>query len=151
MSLVPDAYEKYTYTYVPTLRELMPGNAGLPGVTYGIIAVENQRPAQDAGWGAVVNGKVFTLKGPRGAADVILGCQGEPINGMSPNSGARKLLLDNTIYDKTGLWVGELPEGFAPPEPEKPAAKAPVKATPKKPAPEASIPQSLMDLSSQPK
>lgn len=110
MSLIPTEHKKFTYDHIPTLRELMPGNAGLPGVTYGIISVVNQRPAQDEGWGAIVSGKVFTLVGPKGECDVILGCKGSPLRGINPNAGARKLLLDDTIYTMTGLWTGKVPE-----------------------------------------
>lgn len=76
---------------------------------YGIVAIPNQKAAQDAGWGGVDDQKIFTLEGPRGTADAALVCQGSPIRGLDPQGGARKLYLDMDLYRLTGLWTGLLP------------------------------------------
>jgi hypothetical protein len=118
MSLVDDANGTYTYDHVPTLRELMPTNAGLPGVTYAIICTANAKVAQDEGWGSVERSKVFTITGPKGSADCILACQGTPIRSLDTHSGARRVLLDDDIYHLTGLWQGQLPEHLTSDNPE---------------------------------
>ena len=104
MSLVPEQLERYTYDHVPTLRELMPTNGGLPGVQYGLVCVHNQRHAQDAGWQGVEKAKVFTIASDQGSVDMILACQGTPVRGMSPDMGARKMFVDEDVYRLTGLW-----------------------------------------------
>ncbi len=127
MSLIDHSYDDSTYDHVPTLRELMPTNAGLPGVHYGLVAVANQRAAQDEGWGSVTGSRVLSIVGPKGKLDVVLACQGNPVRGLDPNAGARRLYLDDDIYNITGLWLGALPEHLT-------AEAKPAKSTDTKPS-----------------
>ena len=102
----------YVYDHVPTLRELMPSTAGLPGVIYSLVCLQNAKDAQDAGWGSVEGAKFFSITGPRGTVSMVLACKGTPIRGASPKSGARRLLLDLDIYRMAGVWLGLLPKSL---------------------------------------
>lgn len=102
----------YTYDHVPTLKELLPSNGGLPGVEYMQVCDLNGKEAQDQGWGPVRDAKMFTIEGPKGSANIILACKGEPIAGASTQEGARMMYLDENIYGLTGKWLGMLPESL---------------------------------------
>lgn len=104
--------EQENLDHIPTLRELMPKTAGLPGVKYGIVALVNQKAAQDSGWDGVADQRIFTIEGPKGSTDAALICNGEPAEGMSPDSGARRLYLDQDLYRLTGLWQGLMPKNL---------------------------------------
>lgn len=100
----------YTYDHVPRLRELLPQDAGRPGVKYAQVCSSNAKSAQDDGWGPVAGAKLFTINGPKGHCDMLLACQGNPIQGASSQEGARMMVLDHDIYRLTGLWLGALPD-----------------------------------------
>lgn len=123
-----DQFEPLTFEFVPTLRQLMPSTGGLPGVKYGLLAVHNQKTAQNEGWGATTTSKIFTIKGPKGQVDVVLACKGDPVRGMSPAGGARVFLIDQDIYDVTGLDAVEDQEPV--PEKSEPISEKPAKADP---------------------
>jgi hypothetical protein len=122
----------YTYDHIPQLKELLPTTAGVPGVTYLQCCIQNQRKAQDTGWGAISGGsRVYTIQGPKGLADMQLLCKGKPIPGGDIKSGARKCMVDAEVETLTGLWVNGPPEEVTPtPEPEPTKPKADLKAVP---------------------
>ena len=120
----------YEFTHVPTLRELLPQTAGIPGVKYAQVCAANAKIAQDEGWGPVHGAKLFTINGSKGSSDMLLACTGNPIPGASPHSGARVMVLDHDIYRLTGEWLGELPEELMEDAPvKKPAKKVSDKAS----------------------
>ena len=100
----------YVYDHVPRLRELLPKDAGRPGVKYAQVCSANAKAAQDAGWGPIAGAKMFTIHGPKGHCDMLLACQGKPIQGASSQEGARTMVLDHDIYRLTGLWLGIMPD-----------------------------------------
>jgi hypothetical protein len=112
----------YTYqNHIPQLKKLMPQNGGRPGVTYLQCCIHNLRKAQDmtekegGPWGFISGGsKVYTIVGPRGAADMQLMCKGEPIPGGDPKSGVCECFVDGDVEELTGLRVNRLEE----PEPK---------------------------------
>ncbi len=100
----------YTYDHVPRLRELLPQDGGRPGVKYAQVCSANAKAAQDDGWGPITDAKMFTISGPKGQCDMLLACQGKPIQGASAQEGARTMVLDHDIYRLTGLWLGIMPD-----------------------------------------
>ena len=106
------AIAPFTFDHVPTLKELLPLNIGVPGVVYNQICNPNAKAAQDEGWGTVVGAKLFTITGPKGSVDMVLACKGTPIKSASSHEGARKMFLDDDIYRLTGCWLGYLPENL---------------------------------------
>jgi hypothetical protein len=94
----------YEYDHIPTLKELMPTTAGIPGVEYAQVATTNIRMAQDLGWGRICgNQKVYTITGPKGSVDCELYCKGTPIIGEDHKAGRRVCMVDKDIRAKTGL------------------------------------------------
>lgn len=105
--------QPYVYDHVPTLRELLPTNGGVPGIEYIQVVTDNARPAQDAGWLLVDGAKIFSIQNPNDPdlkVDVILACKGQPVRGASPHEGARVMNLDHDIYRRTKMWLGKFPE-----------------------------------------
>ena len=102
----------YSYDHVPSLRELLPQTAGIPGIEYIQVCASNAKVAQDTGWGPVHGAKLFTITGPKGHADMLLACKGKPVQGASTQDGARRMFLDDDIYRLTGLWRGYLPKNL---------------------------------------
>ena len=115
----------YVFNYIPTLLELLPKTAGIPGVTYAQICTGNAKQAQDEGWGAVEGAKFYSIEGPKGTASMVLACKGTPIRGASPSDGARECFIDEDIFTLSG-WPtdGTSPEAAA----NKPKAAATQKA-----------------------
>ena len=102
----------YTYDHVPTLKELMPSTAGLPGVKYMQVCTINVKPAEDQGWGPVSDARFYTIIGPKGQSHMMLASQGTPTPGASPGDGARRMYLDDDVYKLTGLWRGYYPKSL---------------------------------------
>ncbi len=100
----------YTFDHVPSLKELLPKTAGVPGVKYMQVCSINAKPAQDEGWGPVEGAKMFTIEGPGGYSHMALACKGTPVPGASDKDGARIMNLDRDIYRLTKIWLGKLPK-----------------------------------------
>tara|TARA_Y100000590_G_scaffold413_1_gene607 strand:+ start:5162 stop:5530 length:369 start_codon:yes stop_codon:yes gene_type:complete len=96
--------EEYIYDHIPTLRELLPSTAGVPGVQYAQISAKNLRRAQDEGW-LKISGKqkIYTISGPKGTVDCELYAKGKPIPGQGSQSGARICYVDSEVYKGTGF------------------------------------------------
>jgi len=110
MSLVDPKNDRPEFDHVPTLRELLKETAGLPGVTYAQVCAHNAEEAQAQGWGSVqMKYQFYRIVGPQGTVGMTLACKGSPIPGMGPHSGARRMLVDDDVYAKTGLWLGQRP------------------------------------------
>ena len=93
-----------TYSFVPTLRDLL-RTAGVPGVGYAQVCLHNLRAVladKAADWAQAGGVGVYTIKGPRGEAEVMLLCVGAPIKGQDPFSGARICWYDEDIGKATG-------------------------------------------------
>ena len=120
----------YVFDHIPTLHDLLPKTAGIPGVEYAQICTTNAKYAQDEGWGAVEGAKFYSIEGPKGTASMVLACKGTPIRGASPSDGARRCYLDEDIAALTGLPT----DGSAPDHSEKaevPSEPASVSPKPK--------------------
>lgn len=99
--------------FIPTLRQLMPQTGGIPGFSYAQVIVSNLTKLQndpDATWYKTKDLEdAYTIKGPKGSADVVLCCTGKAIPGQDPSAGARICWVDQSILNRTGLMV---PEGW---------------------------------------
>ena len=113
----------YVFCFIPTLHDLLPNTAGIPGVEYAQICTANAKYAQDDGWGAVEGAKFYSIEGPKGTASMVLAGKGTPIRGASPSDGARRCYLDEDITALTGLPTG----GSAPDDSEQ--AEVPAEPT----------------------
>lgn len=114
-----EARARYTYDHIPSLKELMPTTAGIPGVEYAQVCVHNIRLAQDLGWGRISgNQKVYTITGPTGSVDCELYCKGKPISGECPQGGRRVCSIDKEIVKLTGVRNGPPPEREPADQPE---------------------------------
>ncbi len=113
----------FTYTNgIPTLSQLLPRTAGVPGVSYLQCSTANLRRAQDEGWLRIAGReqKVYTIIGPNGSIDCELYAMGEPIPGQSHTSGARNCDIDRNIYVATGITdPDDAPKMVAPKDPPK--------------------------------
>ena len=94
--------EKYTFDHVPTLRELLPVHAGVPGFYYLQSSLHNLKKAESEGWLEVANTVTYTISGPSGSVDCKLLCMGARVPGSAYESGKRGCLVDHTIYELTG-------------------------------------------------
>ena len=93
-----------TYQYVPTLKDLL-RTAGVSGVGYLQACLHNLRLVladRAADWAQAGGVGVYTIKGPKGEAEVMLLCVGSPIKGQDPHSGARICWYDEDIGKATG-------------------------------------------------
>ena len=117
------------YDHIPTLREMLPSTAGVPGCRYAIVSLANLGRAQREGW-LKISGRqlIFGIQGPKGLVECELYAMGRPIRGQDPNGGARKLLVDAQVFEVTGFIDPTAPVAEVKPI-AKEAAKPPTQAT----------------------
>lgn len=100
---------KLVFDHMPRLRELIK-NGGWPGVVYAQVCVPNLKAAHDrtefpANLRAIRNSQYYSVRGPKGEAQMALvGC-GEPIAGAAPEGGERLFFTDGEAGQVTGLKV----------------------------------------------
>jgi len=100
----PAADKVTSYPFVPALKDLL-RTAGVPGVGYAQVCLHNLRNVladKAADWAQAGGVGVYTIKGPRGEAEVMLLCVGAPIYGQDPHSGSRICWYDEDIAKATG-------------------------------------------------
>ena len=98
--------EKYVYNHIPNLRDLLSTNAGLPGVEYAQVTLENLYQAQKSGWSKLSgHQKIYIIRGPKGEVACELYGKGKPIKGQNTMSGKRICWIDKAIRLKTGLGL----------------------------------------------
>jgi hypothetical protein len=105
-----------TFTFIPSLRQLLPATGGVPGLIYAQVSLKNLTSLQNdptARWYKTRDAEdAYTIRGSKGEVDVILCCTGKAIPGGDPNAGARLCWLDRSILEGTGLTVGPEWEGL---------------------------------------
>ena len=94
--------ESFMFQTIPSLKELLPSTAGIPGIQYAQICVNNMKRAQNDGWKRIQGAKIYTVLGPDGRADMELLAQGKVISGQAYDSGARRCWIDPNVYTLTG-------------------------------------------------
>jgi len=103
------------FSYIPRLWELLrqpPG--GWPGVVYAQVCVHNMKRATDrmerpANLRPIHGVEFFTIRGPRGDAQMALMGTGKRIRAASPLGGARLFFTDGEVSSLTGLPVENVP------------------------------------------
>jgi hypothetical protein len=101
--------QERVFAHVPRLRELLP-NGGWPGVVYVQALVHNvahaaARTESPAHLTTITGTSYYTVRGPKGTAQMALLGSGEPIRGASPESGERHFYTDSDVAAATGLPV----------------------------------------------
>ena len=94
-----------TFNYVPQLRDLMPRTAGLPGMAYAQVCLHNVRNVladTTTQWYKVEGTDLYTIKGAKGEAEMMLVCTGKPIPGQDTHTGKRICWFDEDIQPLTG-------------------------------------------------
>lgn len=117
-----------TFDHIPQARELM-SNGGLPGVIYHQVAAQNLIKGREEGFKQVHGVEPYRIVGPEGTVDCILLSEGVPIRGQSGLGGARRVYVDQAIFDGTGL-----PDRSRPAEEPKASPAPKAKATVPKPS-----------------
>ena len=122
---------------------LMPKTGGVVGITYAIVPASKVKNAHDLGWRRPPRGaKPFTIRGPMGAVNCEVIQYGDPIPGISTNSCRPYLMVDNAVWEETGLdqntgFAREAapepvtPQPSAPPQPQQPPQSVPDGLQPK--------------------
>ena len=99
-----------TFTFIPTLRQLLPATGGVPGLIYAQVSLKNLTSLQNdpsTRWYKTRDAEdAYTVRGPKGEVDVMLCCTGKAMPGGDPQAGARLCWLDKSIPELTGLTVG---------------------------------------------
>lgn len=100
--------EIITFGYIPWLGPgpgtLMPNSGGMAGVEYAIVCTHHiVKARKDGGYGPVKDAEPFIISGPKGEAECVLLCRGEPMRGVSSLGGAQECEIDVEIYELTGF------------------------------------------------
>jgi hypothetical protein len=106
---IPTSERTVVFDHVPKLRELI-SYGGWPGVVYAQVCIHNVKNASDreerpAHLRPIRGSFYYSIRGPKGLADMALVGTGSPIPGASPDAGERLFFTDGEVGKLTGLEV----------------------------------------------
>jgi len=99
----PKPGDEFVFGFIPKLRHLLPVHHGIPGFHYLQVSKDNIWRAEQDGWERVDNSVMYVISGPKGDAYMILYTRGRSIPGQPISSGRQIELVDNDVYEITGL------------------------------------------------